>query len=327
MILCVSLNPAVDKMLKLNSINIGKVNRASLESVHAGGKAVNVAFDLLLQGEDAFVTGFAGGKCGRIIIEELNQRKMPNRFVMLASETRTNMNYIDSYGNVTEILEGGHLVDARSEEEFLHLYMNLVKKADMVVLSGSLPIGLGEGFYATLTDIANREGVPACLDTSGTALINAISHAPFLIKPNLSEFENLTNHKYDVSSLDEGFNAFFESPSFKNVMLPDLIDLHKTGIAIICVTLGKRGLLLFAKNEIIVCDAPDVEVVNTVGSGDCVMAALIHSLMKNCPLLECAIYASAVSSAHVNTLNVGDVDPELVAKLTKKVKFASYKPE
>lgn len=327
MILCVSLNPAVDKMLKLNSINIGKVNRASLESVHAGGKAVNVAFDLLLQGEDAFVTGFAGGKCGRIIIEELNQRKMPNRFIMLASETRTNMNYIDSYGNVTEILEGGHLVDARSEEEFLHLYMNLVKKADMVVLSGSLPIGLGEGFYATLTDIANREGVPACLDTSGPALINAISHAPFLIKPNLSEFENLTNHKYDVTALDEGFNAFFESTSFKKVMLPDLIDLHKTGIAIICVTLGKRGLLLFAKNEIIVCDAPDVEVVNTVGSGDCVMAALIHSLMKNCPLLECAIYASAVSSAHVNTLNVGDVDPELVAKLTKKVKFASYKPE
>ena len=92
MILCVSLNPAVDKMLKINSINIGKVNRASLESVHAGGKAVNVAFDLRLQGEDAFVTGFAGGKCGRIIIEELNQRKMPNRFIMLSSETRTNMN-------------------------------------------------------------------------------------------------------------------------------------------------------------------------------------------------------------------------------------------
>ena len=110
-------------------------------------------------------------------------------------------------------------------------------------------------------------------------------------------------------------------------MLPDLTDLHKAGIAIICVTLGKRGLLLFAKNEIIICDAPDVKVVNTVGSGDCVMAALIHSLMKNCPLLECAIYASAVSSAHVNTLNVGDVDPELVAELTRKVKYASYKPE
>ena len=63
-----------------------------------------------------------------MIVEELKERNMPNRFIMLSSETRTNMNYIDSLGNVTEILEGGHLVDARSEEEFLHLYMNFVKK-------------------------------------------------------------------------------------------------------------------------------------------------------------------------------------------------------
>ena len=179
MILCVSLNPAVDKMLKINSINIGKVNRASLESVHAGGKAVNVAFDLRLQGEDAFVTGFAGGKCGRIIIEELNQRKMPNRFIMLSSETRTNMNYIDSYGNVTEILEGGHLVDARSEEEFLHLYMNLVKKADMVVLSGSLPIGLGSDFYGILTTMANREGIPYSCNREKLLIISGWMHRHF----------------------------------------------------------------------------------------------------------------------------------------------------
>lgn len=324
MILCVSLNPAVDKMLKINNINIGKVNRASLESVHAGGKAVNVAFDLRLQGEDASVTGFVGGRCGRMIVEELKDRDMPNRFIMLSSETRTNMNYIDSLGNVTEILEGGHLVDARSEEEFLHLYMNLVKKADMVVLSGSLPIGLSDGFYATLIDIADREGVPACLDTSGAALTQAVSHSPFLIKPNLSELENLTNHKYDITSLDEGFESFFESASFRNVMLSDLKDLQDMGIAIICVTFGRRGLLLYAKNEVIVCDAPEVQVVNTVGSGDCVLAALIHSLMKQVPLHECARYASAVSSAHVNTLNVGDIDPALVAELTKKVRYASF---
>ena len=324
MILCVSLNPAVDKMLKINSINIGRVNRASLESVHAGGKAINVAFDLKLQGEEAYVTGFAGGRCGMTIIDELNRREMSNKFIRLSSETRTNMNYIDSLGNVTEILEGGHLVDARSEEEFLHLYMNLVKKADMVVLSGSLPIGLPDTFYASLLDIANREGVPACLDTSGPALSNAVSHSPFLIKPNLSELENLTNHKYDLSSLKSGFEAFFASSSFKNVMLEDLKELKSFGIAIICVTLGKNGLILYAKNELVVCNAPDVEVVNTVGSGDSVLASLIHSLMKKVSITECAIYASAVSSAHVNTMNVGDIDPELVSDLMSKVKHASF---
>ena len=210
MILCVSLNPALDKMLKLNSIKVGKVNRASLESVHAGGKAINVAVDLRLQGDPSYVTGFVGGMSGKKIAEELKEKKLPFRFVFLGTETRTNMNYIDAAGNVTEILEGGHLVDAKSEEEFLHLYRTLLAKAEMVVLSGSLPSGLGSDFYGILTTMANREGIPVCLDTSGEALANAVSHAPFLIKPNLSELENLTSHKYDLTPLDNGFDAFFE---------------------------------------------------------------------------------------------------------------------
>ncbi|MCR5848924.1 MAG: hexose kinase [Lachnospiraceae bacterium] len=325
MILCVSLNPAVDKMIKLNTLNIGKVNRGVLESVHAGGKAINVAYDLSLQGEKTFVTGFVGGRCGRMIEEELKERGIPFEFIHLSSETRTNMNYIDALGNVTEILENGHLVDARSEEEFLHLYMQLLKKADIVVLSGSLPIGLNDEFYATLTDFANREGVPVCLDGSNMALLYAVTHSPFLIKPNIGEMENLTKHKYDLTELDNGFEAFFESLSFKNVLLEDLKYLRKLGIAIVCLTFGNRGALIYAKNEIIFCDAPDVEVVNTVGSGDCMLASLIHSLNRKANLLEALIYASAVSSAHVNTMNVGDVDPNLVAELTGKVKHAVFK--
>ncbi len=325
MILCVSLNPALDKMLKINSINIGKVNRCSLESVHAGGKAINVAFDLMLQGEDCMVCGFVGGRCGRIIEDELSERELKHKFIHLSSETRTNMNYIDSFGNVTEILEGGHLVDARSEEEFLHLYRTLLYKTNMVVLSGSLPIGLGSDFYGILTDMAKREGIPVCLDSSGDALAEGVAHAPFLIKPNLSEFENLTAHKFDISALDESFEAFFESASFKNVMLEDLIDIHNLGIEVIVISFGKRGVLLFAKNEIIVCNAPDVEVVNTVGSGDCLLAAFIHSLMKKVSLLDAIVYASAVSSAHVNTMNVGDIDPKLAAKLTGEVKYGLYR--
>ena len=101
MILCVSLNPALDKMLRINKINTGEVNRARLESVHAGGKAINVAFDLKIQGDDALVTGFIGGKTGKVIVEELKQRNMPYEFVRLVTETRTNMNYIDDEGKVT----------------------------------------------------------------------------------------------------------------------------------------------------------------------------------------------------------------------------------
>ncbi|MBO4346402.1 MAG: hexose kinase [Lachnospiraceae bacterium] len=325
MILCVSLNPAIDRMIKIDQIKIGKVNRGNLESVHAGGKAINVAYDLTVQGEDTMVIGFVGGRSGRMITEELKDRGIPYEFIPLGSETRTNMNYIDSFGNVTEILEGGHLVDAKSEEDFLKLYKRVVGKADAVVLSGSLPIGLSDDMYAVLTDMANREGVPVCLDTSGDALAYAVSQSPFLIKPNLAELENLTKHKYDISALDKGFNEFFESVSFKNVMLEDLKDLRKNGIMVICVTFGSRGMLIYVKDEIIVCNAPDVKVVNTVGSGDCVLAAIIHSFIKKASILDSAIYAAAVSSAHVNTMNVGDMDPALVAELTGKVRYGIYK--
>ena len=88
--------------------------------------------------------------------------------------------------------------------------------------------------------------------------------------------------------------------------------------------MGKKGILAISKTRVIKAVPPSVKTVNTVGSGDCVLAALIHSLMKQVPLHECARYASAVSSAHVNTLNVGDIDPALVAELTKKVKYASF---
>lgn len=325
MILCVSLNPALDKMLRINKINTGKVNRARLESVHAGGKAINVAYDLKLQGENSFVTGFVGGRTGKIIAEEIKSRHLPFEFIRLATETRTNMNYIDDEGNVTEILESGHLVDAESEINFLKLYRKLLKDSDMVVLSGSLPIGLTDEMYAVLTDLANEMDVPVCLDTSGDALSTGVEHAPFMIKPNLSEMENLTSHKYDLSALKDGIKAFFDSNSFRNVLLPDLIELRNKGIMIICLTLGEDGLLLFAKNQIVMCKPPKVMVANTVGSGDSALAALIHSLNKKASLKDSAIYATSVSAAHVTTMNVGDIDPKLVQEIMQKTECEIYR--
>jgi 1-phosphofructokinase family hexose kinase len=321
MILCVSLNPAIDKMLKIDEITIGGVSRARIESVHAGGKAINVASNLLLQGDSVKVTGYVGGRAGMQIIEELKKRHLPFDFIRLGTETRTNMNYIDSQGRVTEILESGHLVDAKSEEEFKHLYHKLVKDADMVVLSGSLPIGLGNDTYADMCVTAAREGVPVCLDTSGEALKQAVECAPFLIKPNLNEFEYLTGRTYDFSLFDEDIKAFFESDEFKTGILREFRRLRKKGIMIVCLTLGKRGALIYVKDEIIYVSAPEVDVINTVGSGDCMLASLIHSLVKNADIKEACRYAIAVSSAHVTTMNVAEVDPQVVNDLIKKVKM------
>ena len=90
---------------------------------------------------------------------------------------------------------------------------------------------------------------------------------------------------------------------------------------IVCLTLGKRGALIYVKDEIIYVSAPEVDVINTVGSGDCMLASLIHSLVKNADIKEACRYAIAVSSAHVTTMNVAEVDPKVVNDLIKKVKM------
>lgn len=324
MILCVSLNPAVDKMVKIHNISIGKVNRATVESVHAGGKAINVAFDLQVQGEKAMVTGFVGGRTGSMITEELKRREMGYEFIALSTETRTNMNYIDDKGNITEILEAGHLVDAESERDFITLYRRLLKKSDMVVLSGSLPIGLNDDIYKVLIEMANKANVPVALDTSGEALSKGIQSIPFIIKPNLSELENLTNHKYDLSALDRGIEAFFASSAFEKVLLSDLLELQNKGIVVICITFGEKGLLLMVKNKVVFCMPPEVSVINTVGSGDCVLASLIHSLQKKADIVDTARYATAVSAAHVTTMNVADIDPASVSKIMQGIQYGVY---
>ena len=90
---------------------------------------------------------------------------------------------------------------------------------------------------------------------------------------------------------------------------------------IICLTLGKKGAIFYVKDEIIYVSAPEVDVINTVGSGDCMLASLIHSLVKNADIKEACRYASAVASAHVTTMNVAEVDPNLVNDLIKQVRM------
>src|SRR2546429_457938 len=58
---------------------------------------------------------------------------------------------------------------------------------EAVVLSGSLPPGLPDDYYALLMQRAREAGVPSILDTSGDALRLGIAARPLLVKPNATE--------------------------------------------------------------------------------------------------------------------------------------------
>ena len=85
--------------------------------------------------------------------------------------------------------EPGPFVAADEYAQFAAGYQAALGDCDAVVLSGSLPRGVGAGAYAGPIAAARAAAVPVILDTSGPALAAGVAAGPTLVKPNLAEPE------------------------------------------------------------------------------------------------------------------------------------------
>lgn len=312
MIVTVSLNPAVDKTCNMISLRYGEINRIkSVESI-PGGKGINVSACLNSFGDEVIATGFIGGGAGAFIEQTLAQKNIKTSFVYLSEETRTNMTCITSDGKVTEILEAGPVISNEKWEEFLDVFKSLLTDdVDMVCLSGSLPEGVPVDAYGILIDIAKEKGIPSILDTSGDALRCGVAKSPYMVKPNLNELDSLLGLHLNMKKNND--SAFIDS------VQEAIGKLTSTGIKRIVVTMGNLGIVGWENDEFVFIPAPIVEVVNTVGSGDSVVASLVHSYLKSEELEISVKKAVAVSSASVTTLKNVDIPKDLADKFLQEM--------
>jgi sulfofructose kinase len=72
--------------------------------------------------------------------------------------------------------------------------------------------------------------------------------------------------------------------------------VRKYGFVTTTITLGSRGSVTFAGDEIIPCPAFPVDVVDTTGAGDAFHAGYLYGLLHRWPLGETARFASAVAA-------------------------------
>lgn len=303
MILTVSCNPAIDKTYNTSNVMIGQINRMrDLVSI-PGGKAVNVT--KVLRQFDAHVTatGFVGGYTGEFIEEELRNMGVNTSFTTIRGLTRSNMNIIGDDGYVTEILEPGPKILSFEREDFMDRFRELVKISEYVVLSGSLTEGLSEDFYAKLIKICNEHGSKAFLDTSGEPLKKGIEAVPYCIKPNRRELEYAVGKK--LSTEAEIIQAAYE--------------YIKAGVVKVVVSMGDKGLLQITKTKVIKAVPPRIKKVNTVGCGDCVVAAMILGMIQGLNDEDTMKFAAGVSAANATTLESGMIPQDTMEKLIQDV--------
>ncbi|HEX3758935.1 MAG TPA: 1-phosphofructokinase [Kofleriaceae bacterium] len=305
MIYTLTLNPAVDRELRVAAIRFGDVLRATSHRVDWGGKGFNVSRALRALGGDSIALGLVGGFAGQMIATGLRQLGITVDFVEVAGETRTNVVVMDGEHHL-KVNEAGPEIEPADEALLLDKVRALARSGDWWVLSGSLPPGASPRVYAEVIQIVQSAGARAVLDTSGAALAHGVAARPFLVKPNASEAAEVTGRAVD---------SFASARDAAR-------DLCARGARHVVISLGRRGALLWDGASAWTARPPRVIERNPVGAGDAMVGGLVHSLAQHVPVasaLRCAV-ACGAAAASLDGTAVGD--RAQIAELERQVEVA-----
>lgn len=293
-VLTVALNAAVDKSYVLDGLTPGAIHVVAEQTQAAGGKANNVARVLALLGAPVVATGFAGGAAGGFIQADLRRCGIQPAFTAVRGESRTCLAILDRAGGVlTEIRERGPEISPAAQAAFLRRFRRLAAGAAAVVMSGSLPPGVPPAFYARLVAAGRAAGAFTVLDTGGAALAAALPAGPDLVKPNREE-------------LGEWAGQPLTEPGAVRAAAERMCA---AGARAVAVSLGPRGLLVATGAGAWGAQAPAVTAVNTVGSGDALVAGLVAARRQGLDWPDAI--RLGVASGSANALTVGVAAPRL----------------
>ncbi len=304
MITVLSLSPAIDKIYLIDNFSAGSLYRVGNCLQSAGGKGINVSRVLKTLGADVRVLGFKAGSTGEWLEKSLAALDAETRFISVEGLSRTNNNIIDKINNrETEILEEGPEINKEAWAAFLDTFRCSLAESQLLVCSGGLPKGVGTDTYARLIAEANKFGVKTILDSSGQVLRQGIEAGPYLIKPNLREL-----------------NAYFDLQLEND---RDIVEacrkIIKKGVRIVVTSLGEKGAIMVTEDTVLKALPLKVEVANTIGSGDSMVAGICRGISEGLSEAEAFRLGCACAASNTEFLEIGHIDVEKVKKLKESV--------
>ena len=310
MVLTVTLNPAIDVTYYVDSMTAGQeVVRVNRKVKTMGGGGINVSKAICILGGETIATGIIGGDNVRYILNTLNEKKIDSDFIEIEEETRICTSVIeDESGRHTRFLEKGPLITAEELERFINKYIELMKKSNIVVLSGSVAEGIGKDIYAQLIKLAKKNNKLVVLDTYKEFLQIGLGACPDIITPNREEFGAYLNRS--IETTDEAVAAAKE--------------LNKKGIETVIVSLGAQGAAFVQQDKAVHCKPPVVKEVNFVGCGDTLVAGYVYAIEKGLPFAECARIAIAASAANIENEDNAFFELPRFRQILEQVEYAEY---
>jgi 1-phosphofructokinase len=273
MIVTVTPNPSIDRTVSLSSALVrGAVHRVGEVRVEPGGKGVNVARALTLAGLDVVAVLPAGESDP--ILAGLRAIGVEVHAVPIAAAVRTNLAITEPDGTTTKLNEPGAVVDPADIDALVRTVTEYANSAQWVVLSGSLPPGMSDGWYSDMVAALQPYGCKVAVDTSDAPLAALAAGldraAPDLIKPNSGELAGLAG--VTAESLETAVVRGDSGPVVRAAQ--QLID---RGVGAVLATLGAAGAVLVNTDGAWLATPPPIVPRSTVGAGDSSLAGYVRA--------------------------------------------------
>ncbi|MCY7326226.1 MAG: 1-phosphofructokinase family hexose kinase [Microbacteriaceae bacterium] len=309
MIVTLTANPSLDRTIELTGrLSRGDVQRASATREQPGGKGVNVSRALIASGLDTIAV--LPGDAADPMLVALRGERVPTVSFGIAERIRSNITLTEPDGTTTKINEPGPTLTAADEAALIDVVVSQSRKAEWLVLAGSLPPGLPVDFYARVVRAVRAAGNGStpriAVDSSGApfAAILDSGVGVDLVKPNAEELAELTGFS-DEDSLEADPRQAFAAAQL----------LLARGCRAVLATLGGKGAVLATEDGGWFARMPPIVVRSTVGAGDSSLAGyLLADRRGDSPglrLAQAVAHGTAAASLSGSTMpSVNQTHPE-----------------
>ena len=314
MILCVTLNPGLDKTLTVPAWGYGESTRGrSVRSV-VGGKGINVARALKRLGRPMvrpvlFLGGPNGERSERLL---RTQDGFDPLVSPIESETRELLTVRSDDPNgplPTAFFDPDPIVTAEEAVDLVNRVEGAITVGGVraIALCGSSPSIEADGVYADLVALAKVHGIPTYLDTYGPPLARLWGFWPDSI--GLNRREAAIRLGLDRRPTDAEVGELLDSWS-------------SHGVATCHVTDGPDAILCMIDGERFRVEVPQITPVNPTGSGDSLLAGLIDARLSGLDPIRTLQRAAACGVANALVWEAGAIDPGLVDRVAQEVQVS-----